>query len=157
MDFAHPSRRWFLKAGLTTAIGAAAGPILSPTGWAEASPQTTSQSARIKIDFDRQLGRIDRNIYGNFTEHLGRCVYGGIYDEGSPLSDKDGFRKDVLEAARGIHIPLLRWPGGNFSSGYSWKDGVGPKDTRPRKWDTAWQEEESIALAPTSSSPIAEN
>ncbi len=143
MDFAHPSRRRFLKAGLATAIGAAAGPIVSSTGWAEASPQSTSQSARIKIDFDRQLGRIDRNIYGNFTEHLGRCVYGGIYDEGSPLSDKDGFRKDVLEAARGIHIPLLRWPGGNFSSGYSWKDGVGPKDARPRKWDTAWQEEES--------------
>ena len=55
----------------------------------------------------------------------------------------DGFRKDVLEAARGMHVSVLRWPGGNFSSGYNWKDGIGPKDARPRRWDTAWQEEES--------------
>ena len=107
------------------------------------SSASSAPTARIKLDFDRQIGTIDRNIYGNFTEHLGRCIYGGIYDEGSPLSDSDGFRKDVLEAARGLHISLLRWPGGNFSSGYNWKDGIGPKDSRPRRWDTAWQAEES--------------
>jgi len=143
MDFAHMARRRFLKTGLATAIGAAAHPTFPSALWAAPSPAGTTQPARIKIDFDRQIGRIDRNIYGNFTEHLGRCIYGGIYEEGSPLSDSDGFRKDVLEAARGLHIPLLRWPGGNFSSGYSWKDGIGPKDARPRKWDTAWQAEES--------------
>jgi alpha-N-arabinofuranosidase len=149
-----PARRNFLKDGVAAALGAAAFPLISSslvssksaTAMAPATPQQTSApaaSARIKIDFDRQIGKIDRNIYGNFIEHLGRCIYGGIYEEGSPLSDSDGFRKDVLEAARGLHIPLLRWPGGNFSSGYNWRDGIGPKDSRPRRWDTAWQAEES--------------
>lgn len=147
----NSARRDFLKTGIATALGATAYPLFSPSeAWS--STQTaeavqasapSSTTARIKLDFDRQLGTIDPKIYGNFTEHLGRCIYGGIYDEGSPLSDSDGFRKDVLEAARNLHIPLLRWPGGNFSSGYNWKDGIGPKDSRPRRWDTAWQAEES--------------
>jgi alpha-N-arabinofuranosidase len=150
MIVAHPGRRSFLKKGMAAAIGAAAFPLVSPgAGWTEPSVRDPAASsggapgARIKIDFDRKIGTIDRNIYGNFIEHLGRCIYGGVYDEGSPLSDDDGFRKDVLEAARNMHISLLRWPGGNFSSGYSWKDGIGPKDARPRRWDTAWQAEES--------------
>jgi alpha-L-arabinofuranosidase len=147
-----PARRNFLKDGMAAALGAAAFPLASSSLlWSKsATPTATPQqtpappaAALIKIDFDRQIGKIDRNIYGNFIEHLGRCIYGGIYEEGSPLSDSDGFRKDVLEAARGLHIPLLRWPGGNFSSGYNWRDGVGPKDSRPRRWDTAWQAEES--------------
>jgi alpha-N-arabinofuranosidase len=99
--------------------------------------------ARIKIDLDRRLGRIDPNIYGNFIEHLGRCIYGGIYDEGSPLADARGFRRDVVEAAKGLRIPVLRWPGGNFVSGYHWTDGIGPKDQRPRRMELAWQAEES--------------
>jgi alpha-N-arabinofuranosidase len=143
MDWKHIGRRGFVKNGVAAVFGAAASPLFSPSLWAQQRSESTVQPARIKVDFDRQIGRIDRNIYGNFTEHLGRCVYGGIYEEGSSLSDSDGFRKDVLEAARGLHIPLLRWPGGNFSSGYTWKDGLGPKDTRPRKWDTAWQAEDS--------------
>lgn len=156
------ARRGFLKKGMAAAVGAAAFPLVSSalsrtestaspaTGATGAKPAAApgfspdaSTGARIKIDFDRQIGTIDRNIYGNFIEHLGRCIYGGIYEEGSPLSDSDGFRKDVLEAVRGLHLPLLRWPGGNFSSGYNWKDGIGPKDARPRRWDTAWQAEES--------------
>jgi len=99
--------------------------------------------ARIKIDLDRRLGRIDRNIYGNFAEHLGRCIYGGIYEEGSPLSDERGFRTDVMEAVQSLQIPVLRWPGGNFVSGYHWMDGVGPKDQRPRRVELAWHTEES--------------
>jgi alpha-N-arabinofuranosidase len=99
--------------------------------------------ARIKIDFDRRLGQVDRNIYGGFVEHLGRCIYGGIFEEGSPLSDERGFRKDVLEGARALRMPNLRWPGGNFVSGYHWLDGVGPVDQRPRKVDLAWGAEES--------------
>jgi len=148
MTAKNTARRDFLKSG-AAALGATACSLATPAlVWGE--PRSASQSspstaatARIKLDFDRQIGTIDRNIYGNFTEHLGRCIYGGIYDEGSPLSDSDGFRKDVLEAARGLHISLLRWPGGNFSSGYNWKDGIGSKDSRPRRWDTAWQAEES--------------
>ncbi|MEA3345749.1 MAG: alpha-L-arabinofuranosidase C-terminal domain-containing protein [Chloroflexota bacterium] len=98
--------------------------------------------ARIKIDLDRQSGWIDRDIYGSFAEHLGRCIYGGIYEEGSPLSDERGFRTDVIEAVEGLHIPVLRWPGGNFVSGYHWMDGIGPKDQRPRRVELAWHTEE---------------
>ena len=97
----------------------------------------------IKIDRERTIGKVDRRILSGFTEHLGRCIYGGIYEEGSPLSDEHGFRRDVLEAARALKMPLLRWPGGNFVSGYHWTDGVGPKDNRPRRTDLAWFSEES--------------
>jgi alpha-N-arabinofuranosidase len=100
-------------------------------------------SARIKIDLDRWLGRVNPLIYGQFIEHLGRCIYGGIYAEGSPLSDARGFRLDVLEAAKGLRPPVLRWPGGNFVSGYHWEDGIGPKDRRPRRLELAWHAEES--------------
>ena len=99
--------------------------------------------ARIKIDPDRTLGRIDRRLYGQFIEHLGRCIYGGIYEPGSPLADADGFRRDVLEAARALRVPLLRWPGGNFVSGYHWTDGIGPQSDRPRRMELAWGAEES--------------
>src|SRR5690242_21701877 len=88
--------------------------------------------ARIVIDPARRLDPIDRRIFGNFIEHLGRCIYGGVFEEGSPLSDARGFRLDVLEAARPLRIPILRWPGGNFVSGYHWLDGVGPVADRPR-------------------------
>ena len=84
------------------------------------------------------VGTIDKNIYGNFTEHLGRCIEGGIFEENSPLSDSDGFRKDVLKAVDDLHVTLLRWPGGNFSSNYNWKDGIGPRDARPTRLEMAW-------------------
>ncbi|MBO0796879.1 MAG: hypothetical protein J2P36_38860, partial [Ktedonobacteraceae bacterium] len=99
--------------------------------------------ARIKIDLDRKIGHVDRRIYGGFIEHLGRCIYGGIYEENSPLSDENNFRKDVLEAVRPLRVPLLRWPGGNFVSGYHWVDGIGPKEDRPRRIELAWLSEES--------------
>src|SRR5436853_572030 len=99
--------------------------------------------ARIGIDLARRIGTVDRRIFGQFIEHLGRCIYGGIYDEGSSLADARGFRKDVLDAVRPLRIPILRWPGGNFVSGYHWTDGVGPKDRRPRRTDLAWYAEES--------------
>jgi len=97
-----------------------------------------AQQARIKIDIDRTIGEVDKNIYGNFVEHLGRCVYGGIYDEGSELSDEQGFRKDVLEAVRELNVSQTRYPGGNFVSNYHWIDGVGPKDQRPPRMELAW-------------------
>jgi alpha-L-arabinofuranosidase len=98
----------------------------------------SAQNARIKIDIDRTIGEVNPHLYGNFVEHLGRCVYGGIYDEGSPLSDSDGMRKDVLEAVKGLNVTLMRYPGGNFVSNYHWKDGVGPKDERPPRMELAW-------------------
>lgn len=99
--------------------------------------------ARLLVDTDRRLGTIDPRIYGNFIEHLGRCIYGGVYDEGSALADADGLRKDVLEAARKQRVTQLRWPGGNFVSGYHWEEGIGPKDSRPARYDLAWFERES--------------
>jgi alpha-L-arabinofuranosidase len=93
---------------------------------------------RIKIDLDRTSGLIDRNIFGGFAEHLGRCIYGGIYDPGSPLADEDGLRKDVLASLRRLRMPLIRYPGGNFASGYHWRDGVGPLEERQPRTDLAW-------------------
>ncbi|MGI8914900.1 MAG: hypothetical protein ACR2JY_14145 [Chloroflexota bacterium] len=99
--------------------------------------------AMIKIDLSRRLGTIDHRIFGGFIEHLGRCIYGGIFEEGSPLSDAAGFRSDVLTAAQALRIPVLRWPGGNFVSGYHWQDGIDPVGQRPRRLDLAWHVEES--------------
>jgi alpha-N-arabinofuranosidase len=100
-------------------------------------------TATIKLDRDRQIGTVDRRILSGFAEHLGRCIYGGIYDEGSPLADSDGFRTDVIEAVKALKPPILRWPGGNFVSGYHWTDGIGAPDSRPRRLELAWHSEES--------------
>src|SRR5215813_14007519 len=97
---------------------------------AQTPPQTV---ARIKIDTDRVIGEVHPLLFGNFAEHLGRMIYGGIYEEDSPLSDKDGVRLDTLEAVKGLNVSILRYPGGNFVSGYDWKDGIGPKDRRPAR------------------------
>jgi len=99
--------------------------------------------ARIKLDSDRRIGTLDRRVFGGFIEHLGRCIYGGVFDEGSSLSDERGYRRDVLAAAKDLRIPILRWPGGNFVSGYHWTDGIGSREGRPRKIDLAWSTEES--------------
>jgi alpha-N-arabinofuranosidase len=111
--------------------------LISFSIYPQISWSQTSQ-ARIKIDIERQIGEINKMIYGNFVEHLGRCIYGGLYDPGSPLSDAKGFRKDVIEATRELSVPIVRWPGGNFVSGYHWEDGIGPMDHRPVRIDLAW-------------------
>jgi len=98
---------------------------------------------KIKIDLERKIGPVDRRIYSGFLEHLGRCIYGGIYEKNSPLSDAHGFRKDVMNAARSLRMPLVRWPRGNFVSGYHWTDGIGPKEQRPRRMELSWHGEES--------------
>src|SRR5260370_15950416 len=92
-------------------------------------------AARIKVDIDRQIGGVNPHLLRNFSEHLGRMIYGGIYEEGSPLSDPDGYRKDVMEAAKNLNDSILRWPVGNFASGSAWKDGIEPKDQRPLRTD----------------------
>jgi len=95
-------------------------------------------AARIKIDTDRVIGEVHPHVFGNFAEHLGRCIYGGLYEPGSPLADEKGYRKDVMQAVKGLGVTLLRWPGGNFASGYNWKDGIGPKQLRPVRPEGAW-------------------
>ncbi|HKV45690.1 MAG TPA: alpha-L-arabinofuranosidase C-terminal domain-containing protein [bacterium] len=99
--------------------------------------------AQITINTRRRIGIVDRGIFGGFIEHLGRCIYGGIVEEGSPLSDRRGFRRDVLDVLRPLRMPVLRWPGGNFVSGYHWTDAIGPVDRRPRRIELAWHGEES--------------
>ena len=95
-----------------------------------------AQNAEIKIDVDRTIGEVDSLIYGNFVEHLGRNVYGGIYDPDSPLSNEQGFRTDVMQATKDLNVSLMRYPGGNFVSNYHWKDGVG--EERPNRLELAW-------------------
>ncbi len=91
----------------------------------------------------RSAGAIDRNIFGGFAEHMHRCIYGGIYDPGSPQADEHGLRRDVIDALRRQRMPVVRYPGGNFVSGYNWRDGVGPVEQRPPRLDLAWHALES--------------
>ena len=93
---------------------------------------------RIRLDLDQRIGTIDRNIFGGFVEHLGRCVYGGIYEPGSPRAASDGLRSDVLEASGRLRYSNIRYPGGNYVSAYRWRDGVGPVEERPGRYDPAW-------------------
>lgn len=99
----------------------------------------SSPTARITLDNERTVGAISPLLWGGFAEHMGRCVYEGMYDPKSPQADEQGFRRDVMEALRQMRISILRYPGGNMLSGYDWRDGVGPKDQRPRRRELAWQ------------------
>lgn len=94
--------------------------------------------AEMVLDRDYTIGKIDPRLYGSFIEHLGRAVYGGIYEPEHPLADKLGFRKDVIELVKRLHIPIIRYPGGNFVSGFNWEDSVGPREKRPQRLDLAW-------------------
>ncbi len=96
------------------------------------------KQAKVIIDKDFQVSAIDKRIYGSFIEHLGRAVYQGIYQPDSPFADEQGFRKDTLEVVKELGVPVVRYPGGNFVSGYKWEDGVGPRDQRPKRIDLAW-------------------
>ena len=93
---------------------------------------------RIIADADWAIGKIDPRIFGTFVEHMGRCVYGGIFEPGHPTADENGLRQDVLDLTRELGVTIVRYPGGNFLSGYNWEDGVGPRDQRPIKLDLAW-------------------
>lgn len=95
--------------------------------------------ARLTVNRNFVIGEASENIFGGFIEHLGRCVYNGIYEPGHPEADENGFRRDVAELVRELDMPLTRYPGGNFVSGYNWKDGVGPVEDRPIRADYAWK------------------
>jgi alpha-N-arabinofuranosidase len=96
------------------------------------------RKASVLIDRDFAIGHTDPRLFGAFVEHLGRCVYGGIYEPGHPTADAKGFRKDVLALVKELGPTLIRYPGGNFVSGYNWEDGVGPQEARPARLDLAW-------------------
>jgi alpha-N-arabinofuranosidase len=95
-------------------------------------------TSTVVVNKDFVIAPLDRRIFGTFVEHMGRCVYGGIYEPGHPTADTNGFRQDVLALTRELGATIVRYPGGNFLSGYNWEDGVGPKDKRPKRLDLAW-------------------
>ncbi len=130
----YDSRRSFLKKA------ALAGAALAGGRWSHriAAAAPASGAARIYVDPAQTIAALDRNVFGSFIEHLGRSVYEGIFEPGSKLADSNGFRKDVLEEVKRMGVPIIRYPGGNFVSGYNWLDGVGPKNKRPVVLDKAW-------------------
>ncbi len=94
---------------------------------------------RLVVDVDFTVGDVDRRLFGSFVEHMGRSVYTGIFEPGHPGADADGMRTDVLELTRELGVSVVRYPGGNFVSGYRWEDGVGPVEKRPTRLDLAWK------------------
>jgi alpha-N-arabinofuranosidase len=127
-------RRRFLQRTLGSAAALASSPLLTRLGYAQAG----RERARMFINPRRARADLDRNLLGAFLEHLGRAIYEGVYDPDSPLADKRGFRTDVLKEVRGLGVPIMRYPGGNFVSGYNWLDGVGPRKDRPTVIERAW-------------------
>lgn len=97
------------------------------------------KKAKLILDKDYSIGYVDKRLYGSFIEHLGRAVYSGIYEPGHPEADEQGFRKDIIELVKQLNVPIIRYPGGNFVSGYNWTDGIGPIKERPTRLDLAWQ------------------
>ena len=91
------------------------------------------QTVNVELNPSESAPKINKEIYGQFAEHLGTCIYGGIWvGEDSPIPNTSGYRNDVLDAFRELHIPVLRWPGGCFADEYHWTDGIGPRENRPR-------------------------
>ena len=102
------------------------------------SSSNETKKADLILDKDFTIARVDERLYGSFIEHLGRAVYRGIYDPGNPKSDQNGFRRDVIEMVRQLKVPVIRYPGGNFVSGFNWEDSIGPREERPKRLDLAW-------------------
>ena len=127
------SRREFLAGLGKSGAALAAGSWLGSIGYA-----ATTGPARAVINQARYRSELDPRLLGAFLEHLGRAVYTGVYDPKSPLADANGFRTDVIAAVKGLRVPIIRYPGGNFVSGYNWLDGVGPKNQRPTVLERAW-------------------
>lgn len=96
-------------------------------------------NAKMILDKNYEIAKVDERIYGSFIEHLGRAVYGGIYEPGHPEADEQGFRKDVIKLVQELQVPIVRYPGGNMVSAYNWEDGIGPKENRPRRLELAWR------------------
>ena len=131
-------RRHFLQQAVGAGVACSANLLLRPFSYGQTSPAGSGEVAHIYLDSRRTISPLDPNVFGSFLEHLGRAIYEGIYDPGSSLSDANGFRKDVMDEVRQLGVPIIRYPGGNFVSGYNWLDGVGPRKDRPRTLDKAW-------------------
>jgi alpha-N-arabinofuranosidase len=101
------------------------------------------KKATLSIGKDFKVGKVDKRIYGSFVEQWGRSVYGGIYEPGHPSANEKGFRQDVIDLVKELQVPIVRYPGGNFLSGYNWEDGIGPVESRPKRLDLAWASVES--------------
>lgn len=101
------------------------------------------KKAKMTLAKEFKIGEVDKRLFGSFLEHLGRAVYGGIYEPGHPTADENGFRTDVLRLVKKLNVPIVRYPGGNFVSGYNWLDGVGPLEQRPTRLDLAWETTET--------------
>jgi alpha-N-arabinofuranosidase len=127
------NRRKFLAQLASSSAALAAVSWLPSLGYAQ-----SRGPARTVIDQARYRSELDRRLLGSFLEHLGRAVYTGVYEPGSKLADEKGFRKDVIAQIKELGVPIIRYPGGNFVSGYDWQDGVGPKDKRPTVLERAW-------------------
>ncbi|HKL93643.1 MAG: alpha-N-arabinofuranosidase [Bacteroidales bacterium] len=98
-----------------------------------------AEKAEVVVDINQPGSQISRHIYGHFAEHLGRCIYGGIWvGEDSPIPNTKGYRNDIIKAIQHIQIPNLRWPGGCFADEYHWRDGIGPRESRPKMINTHW-------------------
>ncbi len=132
------SRRHFLRQASTAGIACSANFVFGRFLSAQSPPSNPGEAVRVYVDTRRTLAPLDRNLFGSFLEHLGRAIYEGIYDPGSKLANSNGLRKDVIDEVRQLGVPIVRYPGGNFVSGYNWLDGVGPKQDRPRVLDKAW-------------------
>ena len=135
---AETNRRDFMQTILASFASLAGGSMLG--GLAQAQ---TRGPAKVLVNASRKIAPMDPRLMGAFLEHLGRAIYGGIYEPGSPLSDENGFRKDVIKEMQDLQCPIMRYPGGNFVSGYDWLHGVGPKKDRPSVLDRAWNTQET--------------
>jgi alpha-N-arabinofuranosidase len=128
------SRRRFLSQAGLAGAGIAASSVFALPSYSQSAGRTAKATLGLvapRADFNRRL-------FGAFLEHLGRSIYTGVYDPGNQLSDERGFRKDAIREVADLHVPIIRYPGGNFVSGYNWLDGVGPKKDRPTVLERAW-------------------
>ena len=122
--------------------------VPTPQSAPAAAPHASSAVASVALHTGRTLGEISPLLFGGFAEHMGRCIYEGIYDPESPLADERGLRRDVMAALKDLNFRIMRYPGGNFVSGYRWTDGIGPKAERPRRRALAWRSIETNQFGP---------
>jgi alpha-L-arabinofuranosidase len=114
--------------------------VAEEAGVSAMTSRSSTSQARLVLDPAFAVGPVDPRLFGSFVEHVGRCVYTGIYEPGHPATDPDGLRTDVLALIRELGVTVIRYPGGNFVSGYNWEDGVGPAGQRPSRLDPAWRQ-----------------